>query len=78
MTAFLTASMLSRVKGTLGPGRLYRAQEEPLAQHLGGEADTTSSDMWWAHPDSNQGPTGYEPAALPLSYGPTPAGHNIL
>ena len=21
----------------------------------------------WAHPDSNQGPTGYEPAALPLS-----------
>ncbi len=25
---------------------------------------------WWAHPDSNQGPTGYEPAALPLSYGP--------
>ena len=25
---------------------------------------------WWAHPDSNQGPAGYEPAALPLSYGP--------
>ncbi len=25
---------------------------------------------WWAHPDSNQGPTGYEPAALPLSYEP--------
>ncbi len=25
----------------------------------------------WAHPDSNQGPTGYEPAALPLSYGPS-------
>ena len=25
---------------------------------------------WWAHPDLNQGPTGYEPAALPLSYGP--------
>ena len=24
----------------------------------------------WAHLDSNQGPTGYEPAALPLSYGP--------
>lgn len=27
----------------------------------------------WAHLDSNQGPTGYEPAALPLSYEPTPA-----
>ncbi len=25
---------------------------------------------WWAHRDSNPGPTGYEPAALPLSYGP--------
>src|SRR3989454_6454518 len=25
----------------------------------------------WAHPDSNQDLTGYEPAALPLSYGPT-------
>ena|GEM_PF-1827415 len=21
--------------------------------------------MWWAHLDSNQGPTGYEPVALP-------------
>src|SRR2546422_940649 len=26
--------------------------------------------QWWAHLDSNQEPTGYEPAALPLSYGP--------
>ena len=24
----------------------------------------------WAHLGSNQGPAGYEPAALPLSYGP--------
>lgn len=24
----------------------------------------------WAHPDSNQEPAGYEPDALPLSYGP--------
>ena len=23
--------------------------------------------LLWAHPDSNQGPTGYEPAALPPS-----------
>src|SRR5262249_21077113 len=26
---------------------------------------------WWAHPGSNQDLTGYEPAALPLSYGPS-------
>ena len=26
--------------------------------------------MWWAHLGSNQGPTGYEPVALPLSYEP--------
>lgn len=25
---------------------------------------------WWARRDSNPQPTGYEPAALPLSYGP--------
>lgn len=25
---------------------------------------------WWAHLDLNQGPTGYEPGALPLSYRP--------
>ena len=25
---------------------------------------------WWARLDSNQQPTGYEPGALPLSYGP--------
>ena len=26
---------------------------------------------WWAREDSNLRPTGYEPAALPLSYEPT-------
>ena len=25
---------------------------------------------WWARQDSNLQPTSYEPAALPLSYGP--------
>ena len=25
---------------------------------------------WWARLDSNQGPIGYEPTALPLSYEP--------
>lgn len=24
-----------------------------------------TSGKWWAHLDSNQGPTGYEPGALP-------------
>src|SRR5205085_11290094 len=28
------------------------------------------SPRWWAHLDSNQDLTGYEPGALPLSYGP--------
>ena len=27
--------------------------------------------LWWAHLDLNQGPTGYEPVALPLSYRPS-------
>ena len=26
--------------------------------------------VWWARLDSNQGPIGYEPTALPLSYEP--------
>ena len=29
---------------------------------------------WWAREDSNLRPIGYEPTALPLSYGPSPAG----
>ena len=32
----------------------------------------------WARPDSNQGPTGYEPAALPLSYEPMGYGKIIV
>src|SRR4030042_1791975 len=31
---------------------------------------STEQVQEWARPDSNQGPTGYEPAALPLSYEP--------
>jgi hypothetical protein len=23
-------------------------------------------EIWWAHLESNQGPTGYEPVALPI------------
>src|SRR3990172_5131692 len=29
---------------------------------------------WWPRQDSNLEPTGYEPVALPLSYGPSPKG----
>ena len=29
---------------------------------------------WWARQDSNLRPTGYEPGALPLSYGPVVRG----
>ena len=32
---------------------------------------------WWARQESNLGPAGYEPAALPLSYGPLPASWGI-
>ena len=42
--------------------------------------------MWWAHLGSNQGPTGYEPVALPAElwallpshYSPSPGGVNPL
>ena len=34
--------------------------------------------FWWAHLGSNQGPTGYEPVALPLSYRPKLAYKIIL
>ena len=34
-------------------------------------APSGESPGWWAHPGSNQDLTGYEPAALPLSYGPS-------
>ena len=33
--------------------------------------------IWWAHSDSNQEPSGYEPLALPLSYGPTSIAYYI-
>ena len=37
---------------------------------LPSEARTKASEGWWAHQDSNLERAGYEPAALPLSYGP--------
>src|SRR5438128_5793763 len=33
--------------------------------------------QWWAHLDSNQDLTGYEPAALPLSYGPAGSSYAV-
>ncbi len=41
--------------GTLNPARLSSSQAEPLNPGL----------QKWAHLGSNQGPTGYEPVALP-------------
>jgi hypothetical protein len=38
---------------------------------LGVEIEETRGRLWWARQDSNLRPTGYEPVALPLSYGPT-------
>ena len=33
---------------------------------------------WWARQGSNLRPTGYEPAALPLSYGPSRQLYSIV
>ena len=33
-------------------------------------------DVWWARQESNLQPTGYEPGALPLSYGPATTAAN--
>ena len=30
----------------------------------GGKQRKIQEESWWAHLDSNQGPTGYEPVAL--------------
>ena len=41
--------------------------------HLQPEPQSKGSrfcQVWWARLDSNQGPIGYEPTALPLSYEP--------
>src|SRR5438034_11104836 len=38
------------------------------------EPDSRPPLQRWAHLDSNQDLTGYEPAALPLSYGPSEIG----
>ena len=43
-------------------GQIYRANANPIRKVI----DSVKS--WWARSDSNQGPVGYEPTALPLSY----------
>lgn len=35
-----------------------------------GKGQKERTCLWWARQGSNLRPTGYEPAALPLSYGP--------
>ncbi len=37
---------------------------------LGRDLVNAFAGSWWARQDSNLGPTDYESAALPLSYGP--------
>src|SRR6185503_13847258 len=41
-----------------------------LSQPTHASSRANAPIQWWAHLDSNQDLTGYEPAALPLSYGP--------
>src|SRR5688572_25274237 len=54
--------------------RAHRQQQPEVAQRAhglareGGKVRALARE--WARLGSNQGPTGYEPAALPLSYGP--------
>src|SRR6266545_4041144 len=47
-----------------------RSHVPPEVDHPRSKPASPSSIQWWAHLDSNQDLTGYEPAALPLSYGP--------
>ena len=42
----------------------------PHLQHLTSNLQETRD--WWARQDLNLRATGYEPGALPLSYGPAP------
>src|SRR5262252_3332140 len=49
---------------------IYRLNLEKRSRDLVTRT-TKACEIWWAHLDSNQGPTGYEPVALTkLSYGP--------
>lgn len=44
-----------------------------IGSQVGGRPKARSYEYgtrWWARLDSNQGPIGYEPTALPLSYEP--------
>ena len=70
-----------------GRGQARQGRHRLLHTHAGGlshrgsgrrrgrpeRASSQYSTVWWARQGSNLGPTGYEPAALPLSYGPTGA-----
>ena len=52
--------------------RLFGAKSATLSETLEAEEEQKQSQVvgnstegeWWAHLDSNQGPTGYEPVAL--------------
>ena len=51
-------------RARLPPEYLLQRQGEP--QHEG----SLFCPVWWARQGSNLRPIGYEPTALPLSYGP--------
>jgi protein tyrosine phosphatase (PTP) superfamily phosphohydrolase (DUF442 family) len=51
---------------------------DEIRTQAGIDQGTQEAVGWWARPDSNQGPTGYEPAALPLSYEPMGYGKIIV
>ncbi len=44
--------------------RLLGAKTVTLTETQEAATGTDGEEVWWAHLDSNQGPTGYEPVAL--------------
>src|SRR5512142_2980143 len=72
--------MVMRDRLVIGPSKLGPSESigpSKLGPHEGCEPVRSSVPAfstvvyWWAHQDSNLGRAGYEPAALPLSYGPS-------
>jgi hypothetical protein len=55
------AEQLAKMLGTVTPPV---TQPEKRRAAAGEVAEKKKGRGWWAHLDSNQGPTGYEPVAL--------------
>jgi hypothetical protein len=54
---------LKRLRGV--PLGTPRKKAAPVPEFAGVDMNSPFFDGWWAHLGSNQGPTGYEPGALP-------------